>query len=55
MTKLICDRCGKEITVDDIMASRMVLISNSTDVKKRYDLCGDCIEELFDFMDEENE
>lgn len=48
-TKLVCDRCGKEMIVP------RRLVKEGSVIKKRYDLCGDCYTEFDEWLENKKE
>lgn len=52
-TKIICDRCGKEIDDGDILAIALVEDYNSCKLLKdtpTLDLCYECMEEFVEWL-----
>lgn len=52
MTKLFCDRCGKEIHIRGDRTS--VTVETPHDKDHIYDLCEDCYKELAKFLEPVN-
>lgn len=53
MTKLFCDRCGKEIA-ERKDRTRVMVEESPVARDSQYDLCEDCYEELKKFLEPSN-
>ena len=47
-TKYYCDKCGKEISVENI---KPVTLGNGRFFDKSIELCQSCYKEIFSFLD----